>query len=46
MKGCQYLSEENENYTVNGSVLLFVVFEVTTKLLLVPGQNAIDNFND
>ena len=29
-----------------GSALLFVVFEGTTKLLLVPVQNAIDNFND
>ena len=31
---------------MNGSVLLFVVFEGNTKLLLVPVQNAIDNFND
>ena len=35
-----------QNYTVNGSVLLFVVFEGTTELLLVPVQNAIDDFNN
>ena len=39
MKGWQYLYKENENYAVNGSVLLFVVLEGATKLFLVPVQN-------